>query len=78
MAEGIADTVRVGLGKAPTGTHTYDGHVMCFLETGHGMATQLVFDYHHPPHPPRPSPIYHLEKTAFNRAYWYLVPRGLV
>lgn len=57
---------------------TYDGHVMCFLETGHSMATQLVFDYQHPPHPPRPSPIYHYEKAAFNRAYWHLVPRGLV
>ena len=78
IAERIVDTVRVGMGQAPSGTHTYDGHVMCFLETGHGMATQLAFDYHHPPHPPRPSPIYHLEKTAFNRAYWYLVPRGLV
>lgn len=56
----------------------YDGAVMCFLETGHEQATQLVFDYTHPPQPPLPSRFYHYEKTAFNSAYWYLVPRGYV
>jgi sulfide:quinone oxidoreductase len=56
----------------------YDGAVMCFLETGRGQATQLVFDYQHPPAPPRPNQFYHYEKTLFNNAYWYLVPRGLV
>ncbi len=56
----------------------YDGEVMCFLETGYRKATQLVFNYEHPPHPPRPSLYYHMEKQLFNRAYWYLVPQGLV
>jgi sulfide:quinone oxidoreductase len=56
----------------------YDGEVMCFLETGREQATQLVFDYQHPPQPPRPSRFYHYEKAAFNKAYWYLVPRGFV
>jgi len=56
----------------------YDGAVMCFLETGRGQATQLVFDYTHPPAPPRPNQFYHYEKVLFNNAYWYLVPRGLV
>lgn len=78
IADRIVNTIRVARGQPSHGEQTYDGHVMCFLETGHSMATQLVFDYTHPPHPPRPSPIYHYEKTAFNRAYWYLVPRGLV
>jgi len=78
VAARIVDTIRAANGGPTREAHTYDGHVMCFLETGHSMATQLVFDYHHPPHPPRPSPVYHYEKTAFNRAYWYLVPRGLV
>ncbi len=32
---------------------TYDGEVMCFLETGYNKATQLVFNYEHPPRPPR-------------------------
>ena len=56
----------------------YDGAVLCFLETGRGQASQLVFDYTHPPAPPRPNQFYHYEKALFNTAYWYLVPRGLV
>lgn len=56
----------------------YDGQVMCFIETGHNQATQLVFDYHHPPQPPRPHAFYHYEKALFNKAYWYLVPPGVV
>ncbi|HEX8997759.1 MAG TPA: FAD/NAD(P)-binding oxidoreductase [Ktedonobacterales bacterium] len=66
-------------GEAPDPHHaTYEGDVMCFLETGHNTATQLVFDYEHPPKPPRPSLYYHMEKQLFNRAYWYIVPQGLV
>lgn len=66
-------------GEEPDSRHAvYDGEVMCFLETGHLMATQLVFDYEHPPRPPRPSRYYHLEKQLFNHAYWYIVPPGLV
>lgn len=56
----------------------YDGEVMCFLETGQSKATQLVFNYEHPPRPPHPSLYYHMEKQLFNRAYWYIVPQGLV
>jgi sulfide:quinone oxidoreductase len=56
----------------------YNGEVMCFLETGYNRATQLVFNYDHPPEPPRPSLYYHMEKQLFNRAYWHLVPQGLV
>src|SRR6266513_1376318 len=66
-------------GEEPrNGEATYDGEVMCFLETGHNKATQLVFNYEHPPRPPRPSLFYHMEKQLFNRAYWHLVPQGLV
>ncbi|HLH81298.1 MAG TPA: FAD/NAD(P)-binding oxidoreductase [Chthonomonas sp.] len=61
-----------------TDTALYDGEVMCFLETGYGKATQLVFDYSHPPAPPRPNRYYHLEKQLFNRLYWYIVPSGRV
>ena len=60
------------------GEATYDGEVMCFLETGQNKATQLVFNYEHPPRPPRPSQYYHMEKQLFNRAYWHIVPQGLV
>lgn len=56
----------------------YDGEVMCFLEAGQNKATQLVFNYEHPPRPPRPSLYYHVEKQLLNRAYWHLVPQGLV
>ncbi len=66
-------------GEEPDPKHAvYDGEVMCFLETGHNAATQLVFNYEHPPKPPRPSLYYHMEKQLFNRAYWYIVPHGLV
>jgi sulfide:quinone oxidoreductase len=66
-------------GEEPrNGEATYDGEVMCFLETGHNRATQLVFNYEHPPRPPHPSLYYHMEKQLFNRAYWHLVPQGLV
>lgn len=66
-------------GEVPEGQElTYDGEVMCFLETGHNRATQLVFNYEHPPLPPRPSLYYHMEKQFFNHAYWHIVPQGLV
>ncbi len=26
----------------------------------------------------RPMELYHMEKQLFNRAYWYIVPQGLV
>ena len=66
-------------GEEPEGEHaTYDGEVMCFLETGQSRATQLVFNYEHPPRPPRPGMYYHMEKQLFNRAYWHIVPQGLV
>jgi len=60
------------------GSGSHDGEVMCFLETGQNRATQLVFNYEHPPQPPRPSLYYHMEKQLFNRAYWHIVPQGLV
>lgn len=64
--------------KPANGEATYDGEVMCFLETGQNRATQLVFNYEHPPQPPRPSLYYHMEKQLFNMAYWHIVPQGLV
>jgi len=56
----------------------YDGRVLCFLETGHGQASQIVFDFDHPPQPPAPNAFYHYEKVVFNKAYWYIVPNGIV
>ena len=57
---------------------TYNGRVVCFLESGFEKASILAFDYDHPPKVPAPSWLYHYEKMAFNKAYWYLVPTGVV
>lgn len=54
----------------------YGGRVACFLETGGRKATVLLFNYERPPRPPRPSIMWHFAKWAFNRAYWWTVPRG--
>jgi sulfide:quinone oxidoreductase len=56
--------------------HTYDGKVMCFLETGRGQATTIRFDYTHPPTSPSPSRFWHWGKALFNKTYWHTVPQG--
>lgn len=56
----------------------YDGHVMCFLESGEDKASLLDFDYSSPPQPKEPSKLVHYEKLLFNKAYWNLVPTALV
>jgi sulfide:quinone oxidoreductase len=75
VADRLVTRVRGANGHEPS---VYDGHVLCFLETGHGEASQLVFDFEHPPRPPAPSQFYHYEKMLFNKVYWYIVPRGIV
>lgn len=66
-------------GRAPNPAKSrYRGKVTCFLETGRRQATILVFDYEHPPKPPRPSFIWHVAKWLFNRVYWVTVPRGRI
>jgi sulfide:quinone oxidoreductase len=74
LAERLVDKIR-GSDDEPS---TYDGRVLCFLETGHGQASQLVFDFSNPPVPPAPNHFYHYEKLLFNKVYWYIVPRGIV
>jgi sulfide:quinone oxidoreductase len=73
VASRIASLVR---GEAPE--RAYGGKVMCFLETGDGLATALRFDYEHPPVPPQPSRRWHLAKWLFNRLYWVTVPKGQI
>ena len=77
-AKVVAERITAEVTGVPSEDGHYNGHVMCFLETGHEQATSLNFDYDHPPEPPRPSRIYHYEKTLFNKTYWYIVPRGIV
>ncbi len=72
VAETIADELR---GRAPA--HTYEGRVVCFLETGRNQASILWFDYKHPPKPPKPSLFWHLDKTALNRFYWEIIPPAI-
>jgi sulfide:quinone oxidoreductase len=76
-AKVVADRLTAEITGSPNG-YVYDGRVMCFLETGYGQASQLSFDYEHPPRPPSPNHLYHYEKALFNHAYWYLVPPGRV
>ncbi|RIK36028.1 MAG: pyridine nucleotide-disulfide oxidoreductase [Chloroflexi bacterium] len=80
QAKVVAERIAAEITGKPLdeGAGLYNGHVMCFLETGNEQATTLNFDYDHPPEPPRPSRIYHYEKMLFNRTYWYIVPKGIV
>ena len=76
IVERLAATLR---NTTPDPKHAeYQGHVMCFLETGYGKASMLNFDYEHPPKVAEPSHTVHYEKLVFNKAYWYLVPTGVL
>jgi sulfide:quinone oxidoreductase len=70
-----AEIAAVVKGDAPP-LHVYDGKVMCFLETGHGRATTISFDYSHPPTSPTPARRWHWAKALFNKTYWHTVPLG--
>ncbi len=66
-------------GRAPDPVKSkYRGKVMCFVHTGGRKGTVLIFDYDHPPKPPRPSVIWHAAKWLFNRVYWLTVPKGRI
>lgn len=73
----VAETIAAELQRRPI-QHRYHGRVACFLETGHGQATFLWFDYEHPPKPPKPRRLWHLEKVALNTFYWQLIPPARV
>ena len=76
IVEQIVAAVR---GTVPDEEHAeYGGHVMCFLEAGYDRASLLDFDYEHAPQVREPSAVVHWQKMAFNKAYWYLVPTGVV
>lgn len=77
-AKVLAERIGAKLSGESGNEPTYDGHVLCFLETGYGQASQLAFDFANPPQPPKPSRYYHYQKTLFNKAYWYIVPKGIV
>lgn len=65
--------------RQPAGKHAnYEGRVVCFLEVGDGKGTLLMFDYEHPPKPPKPNALWHLGKVVFNKSYFHTVPKGRV
>jgi sulfide:quinone oxidoreductase len=73
----VADLITAeAKGEAPEAE--YDGHVMCFFETGYGKGMVLNFDYEHPPKVKRPTRLAHLEKVAFNKMYWATIPTARV
>jgi hypothetical protein len=45
----------------------YLGKVMCFFEIGDGKGALLQFDHEHPPRPPKPNQLWHLDKIVFNK-----------
>jgi sulfide:quinone oxidoreductase len=71
-----ADAIVAEVNGEPAPKHTYDGKVMCFLETGKGQATTIQFDYDHPPVSPTPARRWHWAKALFNKTYWHTVPQG--
>jgi sulfide:quinone oxidoreductase len=73
----VAETIAAEVQHRPI-QQQYHGRVACFLETGQGQATFLWFDYAHPPRPPKPRRLWHLEKAALNTFYWQLIPPARV
>jgi sulfide:quinone oxidoreductase len=68
---------------------SFDGHANCFIETGHGKATLIDFNYTTEPLPgafPLPgigpmkllkeTRLNHLGKLAFKWVYWHLLLTG--
>jgi sulfide:quinone oxidoreductase len=74
----VAERISAAITQRASADGHYNRRVMCFLETGHGKATVLQFDYDHPPTPPTPSRHWHMGKWMFNRMYWVTVPQGRV
>jgi sulfide:quinone oxidoreductase len=84
LTENILDVVR---GEEPH--ERFDGHANCFIETGHGKAALIDFNYDTEPLPgtfPLPvlgpmklleeSRMNHLGKLAFKWAYWHMLLTG--
>lgn len=89
QSEVLADNlVRVAHGASPR--PDFDGHANCFIETGHGKAILIDFNYETEPLPGRfplpgvgpftlleESAVNHWGKLGFRSAYWNLLLPGL-
>ena len=61
-----------------TPTRRYNGKVMCFMVTGIGQGTTLMFDYNHPPHPHGTNFACYWLKLMYNRLYWNVTAKALL
>jgi len=56
----------------------YDGRVMCFMVTGIGSATTLLFDYENPPKPTIPNFACYWLKLIYNKMYWNITAKAIL
>ena len=75
QAKTVVDGVIAGL-RGRGRVRQYDGQVMCFIETGHGRATIMSFDYQSDGRLSPPKRWYHWAKSLLNRLYWIAIPSG--
>jgi sulfide:quinone oxidoreductase len=52
----------------------YDGHVLCYMETGDRTAARIEFDYDHSPLPLERGPRSHELKALLHRSYFQTLP----
>ncbi len=59
-------------------TARYNGRVMCFVVTGLGEGTTIVFDYENPPKPNPPNFACYWLKLMYNKLYWTLTAKSIL
>lgn len=52
----------------------YDGHVLCFMETGDRAAARIEFDYEHAPRTLERAPRHHQHKSLLHQFYFKTLP----
>ena len=77
QAKSVVDGVLAGV-RGNGRVRKYKGQVMCFIETGHGQATIMSFDYENVGKLSQPRRWYHWAKSLLNRLYWIAIPSGRI
>ncbi|MDP6508611.1 MAG: hypothetical protein QF719_06020 [Chloroflexota bacterium] len=75
QAKSVVDGVLAGV-RGRGRVRNYHGQVMCFIETGHGQATIMSFDYENVGRLSQPRRWYHWTKALLNRLHWIAIPSG--